>query len=77
MNNAMLITLARKIWISRKFFVSLRVAGWERYKVKREGVYAEIRRCGNGNKRKLKINEKFLGYVINVSYISTVIECEC
>jgi hypothetical protein len=45
----LLITLARKIWISRKFFVSLRVAGWERYKVKREGVHAEIRRCGNGD----------------------------
>ena len=73
----LLITLARKIWKSHYFFVSLRVAGWERYKVKREGVHAEIRRCGNGNKRKLKINEKFLGYVINVSYISTVIECEC
>jgi len=38
-----------KIWISRKFFVSLRVAGWERYEVKREGVHAEIRRCGNGD----------------------------
>jgi hypothetical protein len=73
----LLITLARKIWISRKFFVSLRVAGWERYRVKREGVHAEIRRCGNGNKRKLKINEIFLGYMDFFSYISTVIECEC
>ena len=73
----LLITLARKIWISRKFFVSLRVAGWERYKVKREGVYAEIRRCGNGNKRKLKIKGEKFGSLIIFSYISTVIECEC
>lgn len=49
MNIIMLITLARKIWNCGIFFVSLRVAGWERYKVKREGVYAEIRRCGNGD----------------------------
>ena len=45
----LLITNWLKIRNSRKFFVSLRVAGWERYKVKREGVYAEIRRCGNGD----------------------------
>jgi hypothetical protein len=45
----LLITLARKIWQSHYFFVSLRVAGWERYRVKREGVHAEIRRCGNGD----------------------------
>tara|TARA_B110000503_G_C6935437_1_gene324620 strand:+ start:340 stop:513 length:174 start_codon:yes stop_codon:yes gene_type:complete len=57
-----LITLARKIRIYQLFFVSLRVDGWESREVKREGVYAEIRPSGNGNKRKLKINEINLGY---------------
>jgi len=33
-----LITLARKIWISRIFFVSLRVVGWERYPFKGDAL---------------------------------------
>jgi len=38
MNKIMLITNWLKIWISRIFFVSLRVVGWERYPFKGDAL---------------------------------------